>query len=243
MNPHSGRRAGNLVRNDTNATWDVFLRDLTAGQTRRLSRLPGTDAGVSPFRLPQVSRDGRQVLFESPVRSLGEVEGVRGLNCFVADLAEETIELLSAGWPSGMEPAVTVARSKLAADGGSVALYVTGVGPLPQALLRNRSTGGAASLFDTLAAATGHPVYRASPIDLSGDGALAVYQMETTNYPAQASYTNAIVLHDLLLGSVAVIAQVTNQFGGNASLPAVAPVLSSGNEAVATWTSAATDAT
>ena len=62
--------ATNLVAGDTNAATDVFVRDLVAGTTRRVSvGAGGTQAnGASTF--PALSRDGRHVAFHSDATNL-----------------------------------------------------------------------------------------------------------------------------------------------------------------------------
>src|SRR5207244_6845467 len=52
-----------LVASDTNALFDVYVRDLVAGKTRRMSLDPsGQQFGDDSFR-PRISADGGSVLF------------------------------------------------------------------------------------------------------------------------------------------------------------------------------------
>ncbi len=57
--------ASNLISGDTNGTWDIFLRDMVAGITTRIS-LTGA-GGQAPLRSdqPRITPDGRYVTFES----------------------------------------------------------------------------------------------------------------------------------------------------------------------------------
>ncbi len=68
--------ATNLVPNDTNRGWDIFVHDRTTGATERVSlatggaqaNVPGEDLGSNT---PSISGDGRFVAFESNAANLG----------------------------------------------------------------------------------------------------------------------------------------------------------------------------
>lgn len=66
--------ASNLVPNDTNATADVFVHDVIAGATERVSvsstGAQGTQAFTSVLTIPSISADGRYVAFYSPLDGL-----------------------------------------------------------------------------------------------------------------------------------------------------------------------------
>ena len=86
--------ATNLVRGDTNARPDVFVRDRLAGTTRRVSIGAGGQADDSSFG-PAMSADGRYVAFESEATNLvsGDTNGVRDV--FVRDLLAGTTRRVS----------------------------------------------------------------------------------------------------------------------------------------------------
>jgi len=79
--------ADNLVRGDTNAQRDVFVRDLTTGNTTRISTDSAGNQSSRRSDNPSISADGRYVAFESYADNL--VTGVTNgnLNIFVKDLA------------------------------------------------------------------------------------------------------------------------------------------------------------
>jgi len=62
--------ATNLVAIDTNAVEDVFVRDLQAGTTERVSTDSGSAQGNGASTVPAVSADGRFVAFESLASNL-----------------------------------------------------------------------------------------------------------------------------------------------------------------------------
>jgi Tol biopolymer transport system component len=87
--------ADNLVGNDTNADQDVFVRDLMAGTTRRISVGPMGQQVSQLSAFPSVSDDGRYVAFDSADDNLipGDTNGV--IDVFVRDLMAGTTERVS----------------------------------------------------------------------------------------------------------------------------------------------------
>lgn len=61
-------RASNLVPNDSNSAQDVFVRDLTAGTTVRVSVGSQGQQGFEPAWRPSLSADGRHVAFYTESR-------------------------------------------------------------------------------------------------------------------------------------------------------------------------------
>jgi archaellum component FlaF (FlaF/FlaG flagellin family) len=84
--------ASNLVPDDNNDMWDIFIHDSKAGTTQRVSV---TDDGSEPngfSQFPEISNDGRFVSFVSSADNLvpGDTNGVTDI--FVQDLETNTIE-------------------------------------------------------------------------------------------------------------------------------------------------------
>lgn len=78
--------ATNLVADDTNSACDVFLRDLQAETTTRLSVATDGTQGNGHSQFPTVSDDGRYVAFESAAANLvaGDTNGF--IDIFLRDL-------------------------------------------------------------------------------------------------------------------------------------------------------------
>jgi Tol biopolymer transport system component len=98
--------ATNLVPGDTNATSDVFVRDLVRGTTVRASVGPGgtqTVGGMTKFGygslLPSISGDGRIVVFASYAGGLvaGAASPVNQTDTYVRNLATGVTELVAVG--------------------------------------------------------------------------------------------------------------------------------------------------
>jgi hypothetical protein len=79
--------ATNLVNGDTNSAYDIFIRDLANGTTRRVSVSSNEVAGNQGSRYPTVSDDGRFVAFESDATNLVGSDTNNATDIFVRDLA------------------------------------------------------------------------------------------------------------------------------------------------------------
>jgi Tol biopolymer transport system component len=77
--------ATNLVPNDTNGFWDIFVHDRQTGQTTRVSLSTGGAQADSHSLFPAISGDGRYVAFESIATNLvaNDTNGV--VDVFVHD--------------------------------------------------------------------------------------------------------------------------------------------------------------
>jgi WD40-like Beta Propeller Repeat len=99
--------ASDLVTNDTNDTYDVFVRDLMTGTTKLANvNSAGTDSGNGASFNPVLSADGRFVAFDSRASDLvaNDTNGTGG-SAFVRDLKTGTTTKLlsvnSAGTATG----------------------------------------------------------------------------------------------------------------------------------------------
>ena len=95
--------ASNLVPGDTNGTWDLFLRDRQAGETRRLNVGPEGQQSAFPIDSAQISMsaDGRYVAFASADGLLapGSMDDTNGtLDVFVYDRQAVGLSRIEIGW-------------------------------------------------------------------------------------------------------------------------------------------------
>jgi len=87
--------ATNLISRDTNAVQDIFLKDLVKGVVTRMSvSTDGVEAN-GPSYNPQVSRDGRYVVFESDASNLVEGDTNGRSDVFCKDMLTGEIVCLS----------------------------------------------------------------------------------------------------------------------------------------------------
>ena len=94
--------ASNLVRGDTNNTYDVFVRDRKLQLTRRVSVGPGGQQADDFSQSPAISADGRFVAFESFASNLvpGDTNGT--WDVFVRDRVAQVTRRVSVG-PAGQQ--------------------------------------------------------------------------------------------------------------------------------------------
>lgn len=118
---HSG--ATNLVANDTNAQSDVFVRDLHAGITTRVSVATGGAQGNQGSSSARLSADGRFVVFESSATNLVANDTNGLLDVFVHDRLTATTTCVSVS-PAGTPGAFGHSRAPtISADGRYVAFF------------------------------------------------------------------------------------------------------------------------
>lgn len=116
--------ATNLVRRDRNKRTDVFVRDRTAGGTRRVSVSTTNEEGDGASFLPSITPDGRFVAFASRADDLVP-ENASGLDVFVHELSGNTTVLADVsarGRPRSRElTEPKLERPSLSADAETVA--------------------------------------------------------------------------------------------------------------------------
>lgn len=115
----------NLVPDDTNGVADVFVRDLWAGVTERVSvGLNGSESNGQSGG-PSISDDGRYVAFESEATNLTTPDGP-GIDSFVFDRTTGQTELVGLS-PSGALPNGSgTAGPHISGDGRTVAFWSGG---------------------------------------------------------------------------------------------------------------------
>jgi Tol biopolymer transport system component len=112
--------ASNLVANDTNGTADVFVRDMRNGVTRRMSVRTGGAAANAFSDAPDISADGRYVVFASAATNLvaGDTNG--SVDVFLRDRVGGVTIRVSVG-PGGVQADGPVTQPVISHDGTHVA--------------------------------------------------------------------------------------------------------------------------
>ena len=157
--------AFDLVGNDANGASDVFVRDIAAGTTTRVSvSTTGGDADL-PSTEPAISGDGRFVAFTSGATNLvaGDTNALGDV--FVRDLAAGTTLRVSVG-STGGEANQASSGASLSRDGRFVSFLSSATN------LVAGVTGTTAYVRDTQALTTTHPPVTGSMLwaQLSADG-------------------------------------------------------------------------
>lgn len=117
--------ADNLVPGDTNGVDDVFVRDMVANQTRRLSvSSSGEQANGGSGAYARISGNGRFVTFTSDATNLGgTAPSCSCTQAYVHDLVEGTTTLVSKS--SLGQPADSFAAYSAISDDGRYVVYLS----------------------------------------------------------------------------------------------------------------------
>lgn len=87
--------ASNLVPNDTNGVDDIFVRDLAAGRTQRVSLSSLREQANSSSTLASISANGRSVVFQSFASNLVSGDTNGNFDVFIHDRKNGLTELVS----------------------------------------------------------------------------------------------------------------------------------------------------
>src|SRR5258707_11000212 len=196
----------NLVPGDTNGRDDVFLRDLVAGTTERLSLTNGGGQGNSGSDEPVLSSDGRFLSFDSDASNLVPGDTNASEDVFVRDRLLGTTERVSVS-TAGVGGDDDTGQSSISADGRYVSFYSIADNLVPgdtngfgDVFVHDRLTGvtervslGAAGVQADLGSISGW---------LSGDGpTIASLSYATSLVPADSNGVPAIFGRDLVTGT------------------------------------------
>jgi Tol biopolymer transport system component len=193
--------ADNLVPLDGNESSDVFVRDLQAGTTARVSEYQGGFESDFDSLRPSLSADGRFVAFDSDAANLAWGDTNDAFDVFIKDRQTDILTRVSVDDAGAQADGASI-RPSLSADGRFVAFYSEAPNLVPG------DTNGAADviLHDTRSGATrrvsvvggggeanGDSVRPA----LSADGRIVVFESDASNLVAGDSnrFTD-IFLHD-----------------------------------------------
>lgn len=118
--------ASNLVPNDTNGTWDIFVRDRVEGTTERVS-VSSDGAQADHFSVdPVMSADGRLIAFHSLASNLVPGPPPQYRHAYVFDRVGRTTERVSIGWSGEPAEYGTTGHAAMSADGRFIAFNAGG---------------------------------------------------------------------------------------------------------------------
>jgi Tol biopolymer transport system component len=215
--------ATNLVADDTNAKPDVFVRDLDAGTTRRVSiRTGGGQGHGTPTGTLALSADGRYVLFGYTGDDLAPGAGSGSLYLYDRVLAT-TVHVGdgSAGF------ALSADATHVAFASVDPTLVPGDTNGLPDVFLRTLATGATVRVdvaSDGSQALGGSPTF-APIVALSADGRFAAFTSDATNLVAgDTNGVPDVFVHDAASGTtvrVDVASDGTQAAAGSPSAVAV----------------------
>ncbi len=224
--------ADNLVPNDTNGMYDIFLRDLQTGVTTRVSvSTSGQQADNSSFD-PAISADGRYVAFTSYATNLASGKNNPLADIYVRDTVANVTTRVSVsssgkgGNSSSVDPAISADGRYVAFKSAATNLTDDEIGPYSiHIYLHDRQTGKT-TLVSRSAAGGPADDYSEWP-SLSPDGRYIAFVSDSTNLLSVPD-TNGkadIYLRDLKTGTTRRVSLAPN--GGETDGGSYSPSVSS----------------
>lgn len=225
--------ASNLVPNDDNAVPDIFVRDLTAGTTTRVEFIDASHVHNN-FALPQISPDGRFVVFSSPAKILGN-DANNSEDIFVHDMAMGATSLVSVNRLRRRSGNRSSTNPQLSADGRYV-LFESDASDLVDndnngagdVFVRDLLTG-TTRLASANYAGTGSAIRQSFRAKMSADGRFVVFTSTSNNlvpgYPNLPNDVGNVYLRDMASNTTRLVSVNSTGTGGG-DLTSGSPVIS-----------------
>lgn len=221
--------APNLVPGDTNGSWDIFVHDLTTGQTTRVSVASDGTEGNSSAYSPSISADGQYVAFSSDASNLvpGDTNGTGDI--FIHDrITGQTIRASIAS--DGSQANNISTDPSISADGRYVAFSsdasnlesgdTNGVGDI---FVHDRTTGQ--TICESIASDGNKANNSSSYPSISADGRYVAFASDASNLvQGDANGLSDIFVHDRTTGQTTRISIASD--GSEANDPSYYPSIS-----------------
>jgi len=196
--------ATNLVPDDTNGTYDVFLRDRSTGAIERLSVDPSGNEGDGSSNKVEITPDGRYVVFDSQASNLvaGDTNGIGDI--FIRDVVAGTTERVSVA-SDEVEAGGTSYNPSVSSDGRFVVFH-TGAALVADdtnfetdIYVRDRTSGTTVrASVSSDEVETDNSSYNAT---ISNDGRYVAFESEANNLVAGDTGRRDIFVRDLTAGT------------------------------------------
>jgi hypothetical protein len=234
-------KANNLVPNDWNADWDVFVRDAITGtlECASLAQNGMTGNSMSGYDAPAISGDGRYVAFESFASNLVSGDTNSKLDVFVRNLRTGFTKRVSVD-SAGIEADDPSLSPSISADGRFVAF---------QSYATNLVTGDTNQDADIFVHDLGTSVTERASVDsagveanyycnapaISADGQVVAFESTAYNLVGgDTNWANDVFVHDRSTGVTERVS--VDPFGREADNDSFGASLS-GNGRIVTFTS------
>ena len=214
-------QATNLVPGDTNGFIDVFLRDLQAGTTTRLSVSSTGEQSNSVSYGAAISGDGRFVAFYSGGSNLVAGDNNNRFDTFVRDVVAGTTERVSVSSAGVENWCCDGLYPSISSDGRYVAFLAQGsldpsVPPhWQQIYIRDRVAGTTTLVRPTATGELSNTGIRFA--DISANGRFVAFQSNSDNIvtPDQNGFAHDVFVKDLVTGATTLVSQSTDGTQGN----------------------------
>ena len=180
--------ASSLVTGDTNRTWDVFVRDLNAHTTVRVSVTSDGREGNAASVFPSLSGDGRFAAFVSAASNLVAKDTNRVRDVFLHDLSDGTTRRVSVSGDGSQADGASLSVS-LSSDGRFMTFSSNANNLVPGDDNQHRDiflldmTNGAVMLLSRSSAGVAGDGDSGGP-SISADGRFVVFQSYATTLSA-----------------------------------------------------------
>jgi hypothetical protein len=207
--------ATNLVTGDTNGQTDIFVHDLVAGTTERISvdssgtQTTGTFTGTSD---PAISFDGRYVAYESVAANLvpGDTNGERDI--FLRDRVNNTTERVSID-SAGNQANLFSENCDISKDGRFVSFSTASIlspadgNTFKDVYVRDRQTGTTELASIGYAGNAGSGPTSSYTATISGDGRYVVFESSAPNFvPGDINGVDEVFVRDRMAGTTRRVA-------------------------------------
>lgn len=199
--------ASNLVGDDANGKWDVFVKDTLTGRTSRASTDAAGGEGGGVSSQPSISGDGSLVSFTSLASNLvpGDTNGVSDV--FVKNLSTGSITRISTG-SSGEQANYYNANSSISADGRFVSFDSDATNLVPgdtngedDIFLKDIVTGGITRVSTNSSGAESNGSSWAYNNPVSANGRYVAFASTATNLvPGDVNGSWDVFVKDVLTG-------------------------------------------
>lgn len=213
--------ATNLVAGDTNATYDVFVRDTIANTTTRITSGIGGAQTNGLSVNPVISRDGRYIAYESTATNLvvGDTNGQRDI--FLYDTTTATTTLLSVS-SSGQQATSGSQDAAISGDGSTVAFYSNATNLIAgdtnaagDVFVRNIAAGTTILASVATDGTQGNAPSGFEGISLSNDGKVIAFDSDATNLvPMDVNSRLDVFVRDLTVPTTPTTTRVSIRTGG-----------------------------
>ena len=212
-----------LVPGDTNGTWDVYLRDVQAGTTRRVSVSTGGAQGNATsgvFGPASVSGNGRYVAFESAATNLvpGDTNNVTDI--FVRDTQRGTTVRASVPSAGGQgnnfsdEPAMSADGRYVAFESAASNLVPGDSNGVNDVFVRDLQRGGTRRV--SVGAGGTQPNGLSDVPEISADGRYVAFESAARNLvPHDTNSANDVFVRDLTAGTTRRVSVSSSGVQGN----------------------------
>jgi Tol biopolymer transport system component len=200
--------ATNLVPGDTNGVADVFVRDLAAGTTERVSVASDGTQANGPSTAPKISRDGRFVVFKSDATNLvpGDTNGVTDV--FVHDRVAHTTVRVSVASDGTQANAVSSLFASPNIDGdGYIVVFVSDASNLVAGDTHGTAhtythdlLTGRTEMADVASDGTHGNGFAGGNASISNDGRYVAFDSAASNLVPGDNGTGGVFVHDRSTG-------------------------------------------